>query len=276
MISIPCVVPTEPFKKQISFFQYQHNHVYQANAINKAIIPIIKYNHYGEKPIDTIDWDFSLPYKIVDSVHDFVEGTETGYLPINVFTAAKQIIENLPDEEVVEIIDADLVHLKPYPKKYDSIPYNMVIADNIYENWHMHISSPSGTNRKIIDKYLTHNDNVYMNGGFNVIGRVKTINLLMDDIIKYSCLITKEHLNTSHSWWCAMYGLNIACHNNKIKMLNGNNCYYPNVNNLEENHYIAHYSVDPIFNKHKMPNLDISNFPNNLFYNQAKKWITQL
>lgn len=276
MISIPCAVPAEPFKRQISFFQYQHNHVYGSLAKEKAIIPIVRYNHYGEKPIESIDWDFSLPYKIVNSVHDFVDGTETGYLPINVFTAAKQIIENLPDEEVVEIIDADLVHLRPYPEIYDNIGYDLVIADNIYEDWHMHISKPSGSNRGIINKYLTHNENLYMNGGFNVIGRVKTIKLLMDDIIKYSSLITKEHLGTNHSWWCAMYGLNISCHNNRVKMVNGNNCYYPSVNNLEENHYIAHYSVDGIFNKHKMPNLNISNFPNNLFYNQAKKWITQL
>lgn len=276
MISIPCVVPAEAFRKQISFFEFQHKKVYGGNAANKTIIPIVKYNHFGDTPVDDVNWGITLPYKMVDSVFKFVRGKEQGYLPINVFTAAKQIIEDLPDEEVVEIIDADLVHLKPYPTEYDSMPYDVVIADNIYENWHMHISNSNGANRKIIDKYLTHADNMYINGGFNVIGRVKTIKLLMDDIIKYSSLITKEHLGTNHSWWCAMYGLNIACHNNRIKMINANNCYYPSVNNLEDRHYIAHYSVDPIFNKHKMPNLDISNFPNNLFYNQAKKWITQL
>ena len=275
MISIPCVVPAEPFRRQISFFEFQHKEVYGENAKNKAIIPIVKYNHFGDTPVDDVDWGITLPYKMVDSVFKFVKGKEQGYLPINVFTAAKQIIDELPDEEVVEIIDADLVHLKPYPEKYDRIPYNVVVADNLYEDWHMHISKTDGFNRRIISKHLSHSDNLYINGGFNVIGRVRTIKMLMDDIIKYSCLITKEHLGTEHSWWCAMYGLNIACHNNKIRMIDGDNCYYPSVNKLENKHYIAHYSVDKIFDKHKTPNLDISKFPDNLFYNQAKKWLNK-
>jgi len=117
----------------------------------------------------------TLPYKMVDSVYEYVKGSEQWYIPINVFTAAKQIIEHLGDDEVVEIIDADLVHLKPYPKEYDKMPYDLVFADNTYEDWHMHISKTDGINRKVIDDYLWHDMNAYINGGFNVIGRVKTI-----------------------------------------------------------------------------------------------------
>ena len=55
MISIPCVVPAEAFRKQISFFEFQHKEVYGGNAANKTIIPIVKYNHFGDTPVDDVD-----------------------------------------------------------------------------------------------------------------------------------------------------------------------------------------------------------------------------
>lgn len=273
MISIPCAVPTESFRKQISFFEYQHKKVYGKNASDKAILAIVSRNHFDEPPIDDIGWHINLPYKIVKSVYDYVDGTEQWYLPINVFTAAKQVIEHLPDNEVVEIIDSDLVHLKPHPESYDDLPYDLVVADSTYEDWHMHISKPDSKNREVIQEYLWHDMNIYMNGGFNVIGRVKTIKKIIDDIIRYSVLVTEKYKGGSNSWWCAMYGLNIACHNHRIKMISGGNCYYPNVNNLNQNHYIAHYSCDPKFDKHKIPNVDVDSFPDNEFYKAAKKWL---
>tara|TARA_R110000803_G_scaffold21209_6_gene53605 strand:+ start:1989 stop:2819 length:831 start_codon:yes stop_codon:yes gene_type:complete len=276
MISIPCAVANNYFKPQVLFFQFQHLQVYGSEAVNKTIIPIIKYNHFNETPVEGVDWDMKLPYKMVNSVYDYIDSDKQWHIPINVFTAAKQIIEDLPDDKVVEIIDADLVHLKPHPEGYDNIPYDVVISDAIYEDWHMHISKPNGQNRRVISDYLTHNEEGYMNGGFNVIGRVKTIKKIIDDVILYSKLVTEKEKGNQHSWWCAMHGLNIACHNHKIKMIEGNNCYYPNVNKLIDNHYIAHYSCDPVFDKHKILNLDVTAFPDNLFYNQAKKWIAQL
>ena len=276
MITVPVAVAVEYFKPQILFFQYQHLEVYGDDAKNKTIIPIIKYNHFGENKVEDVDWNMKLPYKMVDSVYDYIKSNKQWHIPINVFTAAKQIIEDLPDEEVVEIIDADLVHLKKYPSSYDHMDYNIVIADATYEDWHMHIANVNGQNRKVVSEYINHNEEGYMNGGFNVIGRVKTIKGIIDDVILYSKLVTEKEKGNQHSWWCAMHGLNIACHNNKIKMIGGGNCYYPNVNALKEQHYLAHYSCDPVFDKHKILNLDINTFPDNLFYNQAKKWLAQL
>jgi hypothetical protein len=276
MITIPVAVADDYFKTQIDFFQYQHIHVYGEDAKNKAIIPIVKYNHHNDVPAEDVDWDMKLPYKMVNSIYDYILEDSRWYIPINVFTAAKQIIEDLPDEEVVEIIDSDLVHLKKYPKNYDNMPYDCVIADETYENWHMHIAKPDGKNRGFISEYLNHSEEGYMNGGFNVIGRVKTIKRIMTDVIHFSKLVTEKEMSLPHSWWCAMHGLNIACHNHKISMIDGDNCYYPSVNELKDNHYIAHYSCDPIFDKHNILRLDPATFPDNLFYNQAKKWIAQL
>jgi hypothetical protein len=275
VISIPVTAPTAFFEPQISFFQYQHTTVYGTEAKDIVIIPIIKYNHLGDDPVEDVDWDMSLPYKMVDSVYDYLGGDEKAkgtYIPINVFTAAKQIIEDLDDAVVVEIIDADVIHLLPYPKEYDDMDYGVIMADDRYEDWHMHIAKPQGKNRNIIKKYLKHGKNKYMNGGFNVIGRVKTIKAIIDDVIKYSKLIADEY-DDPHGWWCAMYGLNIACHNNKIKMVNSDNCYYPNINELESKHHLAHYSCDPLFNKKRMDKLKPEKFKDNLFYNQAKKWL---
>ena len=281
-VSIPSTVANDYFKRQIMFFQHQHYKVYSTDAVNKAIIPIIKYNLYDEKKnsVEKIDWNITLPYKMVDSVYDLIPINSKFdpkiYIPINVFTSAKQIIEDLDDDTLVEIIDADLVHLKKYPESYHNIKNNEIIADNYYENWHMHIQYPNSENRHVIQEFLSHNEEGYMNGGFNIIGKVKTIKSIIDDIILYSIKVTEKMHIDPHSWWCAMYGLNIACHNNKIKMINGDNCYYPNVNNLEDKHYIAHYSCDPHYNKRLIPNVDIKSFPNNLFYTAAKEYLNTL
>jgi hypothetical protein len=275
MISIPSTIGVEYFKPQIEFFQFQHFQVYGDDAKNKAIIPIVKYNHPNEKPIVDVDWNLNLSYMMVDSVYDYIKRDELWYIPINVFTCAKQVIRLLPDDVVVEIIDADLVHLKPYPSVYDHIDYNTILADATYEKWHMFISDKDSKNRKIIQHHLTHNEEGYMNGGFNIICRVKTLKKIIDDVIGYSKIITEEQEGNEHSWWCAMYGLNVACHNHKIKMIHTDNCYYPNINKFQDKHYLAHYSCDPKFPKHGLYNLDESKFEDNLFYNQAKKWISQ-
>jgi hypothetical protein len=286
-VSIPSTVATDYFKKQILFFQFQHLEVYSSDALNKAIIPIVKYNHLRDKTneVQDVNWDLKIPYKMVDSVYNIINinilYNPDIYIPINVFTSAKQIINELDDDTLVEIIDADLVHLKHYPKEYHDLKDNEIITDNFYENWHMFISKPDSKNRHVILEFLTHNEEGYMNGGFNVVGKVKTIKSIIDDIILYSVKVTEKmyvknnNTKNHHTWWCAMYGLNIACHNNKIKMINGNNCYYPNVNNLTDSHYIAHYSCDPLYNKRKIPNVDVEKFPNNIFYNSAKKYLSE-
>ena len=75
-------------------------------------------------------------------------------------------------------------------------------------------------------------------------------------------------------WWSCMTALSIVCHNNKIKMVGQNNTYIPNFNDFnQDEHYFAHYSVDPMFNKRTFPNHDITKYPDNGFYNLVKEWI---
>lgn len=271
MITIPVTVANEWFKPQIDFFQFQHIEVYGEEAKNKAIIPVINKNYPNEEKKKDIDWDMKLPYKMVDSILDMYSLDKDWFIPTNVFTAAKQIIEDLPDDEVVEVIDADLVHLKKYTG--DLPNYDEVIVDAYYENWHLKTSTRKSENFDVIRKYLKHNDFRYMNGGFNVIARVGTLKCIMEEVIEVSIKIGYEQKGNLHSWWQTMYGLNVACHNNKIRMIDGKNCYYPNHNKLNSKHHIAHYCCDTFMDKRNMNNLEPNKFPNNKFYNQAKKWL---
>lgn len=271
MITIPVAVANEWFRKQIHFFQFQHIEVYGKEAKEKTIIAIVNKNYPGEEKKQNINWDMKLPYKMVDSILDMYNLDKDWFIPTNVFTAAKQVIEDLPNDEIVEIIDADLVHLKKYT---GTVPkQNEVIADAFYENWHLNTSTRNSQNYHVIKEYLKHNDFRYMNGGFNVITRVDTLKSIIDEIIEVSIKICKEQKGNNHSWWQAMYGLNIACHNNRIKMIDAKNCYYPNINQLKSQHHIAHYCCDSIFNKRDMDNINKEEFPDNQFYNQAKKWL---
>ena len=108
MITIPVAVANDWFKKQIDFFQYQHFEVYGKEATQKAIIPIVKRNYINESIKEDVDWNLKLPYKMVDSILDLYSLDKDWLIPTNVFTAAKQIIQDFPDNEIVEIIDSDL------------------------------------------------------------------------------------------------------------------------------------------------------------------------
>jgi hypothetical protein len=144
-------------------------------------------------------------------------------------------------------------------------------VDDIYENWHMFINSK---NRYVIEKYLKHSDFYYMNGGWNSIGKVKTMKKLLPEIIDVSIDIATNSENELHRWWSGMFGLNVACHNQRIKMINHNSCYYPNINEIDlKKHHIAHYSCDPLFKKSQFPNIDFTKFKNNEFYNSIKEWL---
>jgi hypothetical protein len=50
-------------------------------------------------------------------------------------------------------------------------------------------------------------------------------------------------------------------------------CYVPGINALNDDHYIAHYSVDSKFNKSTWPEIDVSSFEENEFYTRVLEWM---
>lgn len=275
MVTIPCAVAIPLFRWQISFFQYQHRKVYGVDARHKAFIPIVRQNHSDEPKVNGVDWDLKLPYEMVDSIFEISgdDAREPVFCASNVFYAAKQVLHFLDDDEFVEVQDADIVHIRPYRGPYPAD--DEVIVNTVYEPWHMHIGSPDAQNVDVIKPLLTHDDGWYPNGGFNTIVRVSTLKLIIDDIIEASLVVGRANKDNPHGWWQQMYGLNVACHNHKIKMISIDNCYFPNINELQPQHHQVHYSCDPIFHKIQFPNINVKDFPSNEFYNTAKEWMTR-
>lgn len=273
LVTLPSTSIAPQFRYQLSFFEYCHKLVYGDKVNQKCFIPISNRNNRGQEKIQSLDWNITLPHRFVDTVFDYCDYKSPQINVCGVFYNAKMVLDLFDDNQVVEVQDVDIVHLRPYD---GPLPEGrQIIVDNTYENWHMHIGSPNAKNAHIIKPYLKHQDKWYPNGGFNAIVRVGLLKEIIDEVIDVSLEITEKYHGDPLNWWSQMFSLNVACHNNKIDMIGVNNTYYPNVNKLDlTKHHQAHYSVDPIFNKRTLPKVDIKTFPNNLFYNLAKVWIT--
>jgi len=274
MITIPVAISSNLFKWQSSLFQYAQKNVYGNMALWNSIVLIADRNSHG-KIIKDVDWNLSIPYKIVDGIHTILPlSDEHPYFSAgNLFFAINQILNDLDDNEYICIIDCDII---PF-KKYDGIlpNDNEVITCNKYEDWHMRCSRPDKENYRIVEPYLRHDTHEYMDGGFvPIIIKVNTLKRIIDEVIETGIDIARNHLDSSFGWWQQMWSFQIACHNNRIKCIGQDNTYFPSINEFDkEKHYFAHYSCDPLFKKSTFPNHNITEFPhNNLFYDTIRDW----
>lgn len=273
MITIPVAVSNNLFKWQSSLFQYAQKNVYGNQALWNSIVLIADRNSHG-KIIKDVDWNLSIPYKIVDGIHTILPLSDNHpyFSAGNLFFAIKQILNDLNNDEYVCIIDCDVI---PF-KKYDGILPNddEVITCNKYEDWHMKCSRPDKENYRVVEPYLKHDTHEYMDGGFvPIIIKVKTLKKIIDEVIEIGIDIARNHLDSPFGWWQQMWSFQIACHNNRIKCIGQDNTYFPNINELNaEKHYFAHYSCDPLFKKSTFPNHNIAEFPHNDFYNLIRDW----
>lgn len=275
MTTIPIAAPNQTFKWMANFWSYMQKKVYNEKSYNNSLLAIVKKNYIDDSSITNVDWDINgLKYVVADSIYSHVKSTDMSCVAINVFSALKNVIYNYSLDEVFCITDMDVIPLKPYNGPLPN--NNEVVCYNGYEDWHMFIANEKKENYKKIVKYLNHTESGYINGGFvPILIKNKTLQLIIDEVI-YTAekIIEDPNEDFKWKWWSCMTAFSIACHNNKIIMRGADNTYVPGFNkfNLEE-HYWAHYSVDEIFNKHKYPNIDISKFPNNNYYNYIKEWM---
>ncbi len=271
MISVPIAVYNPSFRWQLNLFWFNHKIVYGSDAYRKAKAVVIKRNRINELLAKSFDWNIDIPYKFCDSFFDYAIGLEENghLLPINIQIGLLQILSTFEDdEEVLELIDCDMFHMKHHPEWF--LKDDEMFVSDVYENWHL---KSLRDNHHVIEKYIGANA-MYYNGGFvPLIAKVKTFKKIILDWIWIHKDIVKRYVSSQNiKWWAGMYALQAACEINKVKMIARDYCYVPNINKLSEEQYIAHYSVDKKFNKKLFPNIDLSLFEDNVYYSRIKKW----
>lgn len=270
MISVPIAVNIDYFKPQLRLLWFNHKATYgEELARQKLRAVIVKRNTVAEPAKDVCDWARNIPHVMVDAYFDVrPDLMKEAYLPINIQVGLSQVIAAFADEEIIEVLDCDMFHLKPHPDL--TIADDELVVADLYENWHLW----SLTGHKNVIAHFFKNGGDYYNGGFvPIIGKAKTFKTLLPDWIELHKLITDAQSDHNLQWWAGMYSLQAACENNAIRMRAMDLCYVPSLNDLNENHYIAHYSVDQKFNKKTWPTIDVSTFEDNEFYNRVLAWM---
>ncbi len=272
MITIPVAAPNKLFQWQASLFQFAQKKHYGDDSLYNSKLAIVKQNNYKDATYNDVDWNLTIPYYMTEGIYSYTKNTEQYNIAINLMYSIKQILNTIHFNEAICIIDCDVIPLKRYtgPLPAD----DEVISCNFYEDWHMKMMVGKD-NYQVIEPYLKHDEHNYIDGGFiPMIIRRDTLEKIIDEVIEVSLDVVQRYPDKPQGWWCAMFGFNVACHNHKIKMVSQNNCYFPHMNELDEqNHWFAHYSCDPKFGKGSFPNHNIKEFPNNSFYNTIREWM---
>lgn len=270
MISVPIAVNNDYFRMQLELFWFNHQATYGEHAARQKLLAVmVKRNTLSDQRRDVCEWAADIPHLMVEAYFDIRNDLmDFAYLPINIQLGLSQVIGAFDDEQIIEVLDCDMFHLKPHPDL--PVEDDALIVVDIYEEWHL----KSLTDYKhVIAPYFKNGGNYY-NGGFvPIIGKAKTFKKLLPDWIEIHKWIVDAQPDGNLQWWAGMYSLQAACENHAIRMEAMDLCYVPGANALSDDHYIAHYSVDEKFNKKAWPVIDISSFENNHFYNRVLEWL---
>jgi hypothetical protein len=270
MISVPIAVNNHFFRLQLELLWFNHQATYgEYVARDKLRAVIVKRNTISEEANDICEWAGDIPHVMADAYFDVRDDlTNPAFLPINIQIGLSQIIGTFDEEQVIEVLDCDMFHLKPHPDL--TVADDELIVSDIYEEWHL----KSLTDHKDVIAPFFKNEGNYYNGGFvPIIGKVKTFKKLLPDWIELHKQIVDTQSDGNLRWWAGMYSLQAACENNAVLMLAMDLCYVPGINELSDNHYIAHYSVDQKFNKKAWPSVNVSTFEQNKFYSRVLEWM---
>jgi hypothetical protein len=272
MISIPVAVHIELFRWQLSLFWYNHQLTYGANADSRVIAAVVSRNVPADPLIRKLAWDTTVPHRIVKPYFECGWNISPGNftLPVNLQTAVSQVIVELQDDQVIEILDCDMFHIRPAPA-FTPAKCEMLVS-NVYEQWHLF----SLTSSRDIVQRRTGGASNYYNGGFvPIICQVSTIRTLLPAWIEVHLeMLADEQLNEAQKWWAGMYALQVACEREAVRMVHQDVLYVPGVFGLKSDHYIAHYSCDPRFDKKRFPYIDPDKFEDNLFYQRVAGWLS--
>jgi hypothetical protein len=270
MLTIPVAVHNDYFKWQLDLFWHTHKQIYGDMAYAKFLAIVIKRNFPHEPKIDEMQWGMDVPHVMCESSFDMLGDIDTSsimFLPLNIQIGLLQLLPKLNDDEVIEVLDCDMLHIRPHPDIF--VRDNELLVDDIYEPWHLKSLSE---HRNVIEMYFENGGRFY-NGGFvPIIGTVRTFKRIMFEWISVHKHILTRELPEKVRWWAGMYALQVACEKKKVRMRAEDYCYAPGVNDLSPSHYIAHYSCDVRFDKKSYPDIDVSKFEDNVFYNRLRSW----
>lgn len=274
LISLPVgVLIKQSFRHQASLFWYAHQQVYGDEARNRAKVLWVENNLETEPRETDLSWltHLGAPFAVTKPYYEVFDCPSHGVnVPLNIQAALAQVIDDYHPDQLIEILDCDMLHLRSAPSF--AVTNDEILVDPIYESWHLH---SRGQHRDVIAKYLKHGDH-YFNGGFvPIIGRAGTLKKILQGWIDIHIDILQRSFPEKIKWWAGMYALQAACENAQVTMRGLDATYIPGKNQLAESHHIAHYSVDKIFDKKKpgWPYLDVSEFPSNIYYEFIRQWL---
>lgn len=272
MISVPIAVNNAFFQWQLELWWWNQKRVYGSDARARSLAVVVDKNFTGDKPYPD-DWLKDIPHVRVTGIWSRPvsdQPTVSGDLPLNIQQGLMQLLPTLADDEIIEVLDCDMFHLRPAP---DAVVRNdMLVVCDLYENWHLKSITD---HKRIIEPYFRNKGRFY-NGGFvPIVGKVGTFRKLMYewDAVHRDILLKQKDRNIR--WWAGMFALQATCEKNKVTMVADDSCYIPGHNTLKDSHYAVHYSVDRHFAKRSFPDIDIAALPDNLFYDRVKAWYAQ-
>jgi hypothetical protein len=275
IVTLPVAVLVDAFRWQLELFWFGHRQIYGCAALAKAHAVLINRNEMSAVAATRMVWDIDVPHTICRSIYDLpaamsIHLADTRLaLPLNIQIGLEQVLPQLNDDLILEVVDCDMVHFRPCPIR--DVRPNELFVSGIYENWHMFSLTD---NRYVIEPYF-ENSGQYYNGGFvPIIGRAATFKRILPEWIAVHIDILNRPLDGNIHWWAGMFALQAACEKARVQMVAQDLCYIPNANDLTSEHYIGHYSVDPVFDKRVYPQIDLLRFPDNPYYNMIKAWIT--
>jgi hypothetical protein len=272
-VSMPIAVLNQrAFHYQASLFWFAHRSIYKDAAVHKAFILWAERNLPTEvRPDQTLPLDLeSSPSLITRAFFEtFAVEPESVAAPLNIQAAVQTALPLIDDDTVIEILDCDMAHFRAAPQM--EVGDNEILVDDIYEAWHL---KSRDENFSVIAPYLKATGTPF-NGGFvPIIARAKTIKKIIADWANIHIDILKKDHPNKIKWWAGMFSLQAASTNHHIEMQRHNWTYIPGINELEDHHYIVHYSVDKAFNKkdHLWPYLPTCSLPDNAYYDLVKAW----
>jgi hypothetical protein len=116
LISVPVAVYNGLFEWQLDLFWKQHKKVYGNDAYQKTLAVIIERNRMIEKKNSDFNWNIDIPKKICLAHFDYVpESKKEFFMPLNIQIGLLQVIDMFDDEEVIELLDCDMFHIKEHP-----------------------------------------------------------------------------------------------------------------------------------------------------------------